>query len=150
MSKPLLTFDVFQQSVNILRQIPRTDTETQKAYYERLQKEYGVKPSRPVLQLIEKSMVGNEDVQFMYQKYREFTRERSQKRREKEKLEKLMAQNANKANELLQQFEQFEYQHPCPCLESAYLFLRDECQNVQITNGLLTVTMEVSKWESLF
>lgn len=62
----------------------------------------------------------------------------------------LFEQNKQKAEKLAQEFEQLSSPKLCPCVESAYLFLRDECQNVQICNGLLTVTMEVSKWESLF
>ena len=62
----------------------------------------------------------------------------------------LFDRNKQKAEELAKEYEQLSFPKLCPCLESAYLFLRDECQNVQIVNGLLTVTMEVSKWESLF
>ena len=71
-------------------------------------------------------------------------------RKRRKNLKNLMAQNEQKANELLERFEQVAMPNPFHCIESAYLFLRDECQNVQISNGLLTVTMEVSKWESLF
>ena len=71
-------------------------------------------------------------------------------RKRKKETKALMVQNEKKANELLQKFEQTTIPDLSPCLESAYLFLRDECQNVHICDGLLTVTMEVKKWESLF
>ena len=71
-------------------------------------------------------------------------------RKRRKNLQNLMRQNEQKAIELSEQFEQVTISDLNHCVESAYLFLRDECQSVQITNGLLTVTMEVIKWESLF
>lgn len=90
MAKPILSFDVFQQSVNILKSFQKNEGETQKAYYERLQKNYGLKPSRATLQLIEKAMVGNDDVKEAHAKYKELTRKREadRKMRDKEKKEK--------------------------------------------------------------
>ena len=71
-------------------------------------------------------------------------------RKRRKALKSLIVQNEQKATELLEKFEQVTMPDLSHCIESAYLFLRDDCQNVQICDGLLTVTMEVKKWESLF
>ena len=81
------TFEDFVHNVRVRTEVPKKKGETEKAYFERLRENYGCM-SRFWLQTLDKAIkaVGNtDDLQLLYEKFKEIQRDQNPRKKEKKK-----------------------------------------------------------------
>ena len=80
-----MSFEEFEEIVDMMKEVPQRDKETQRDYFERLKIKHKVNRSRFTLQLIEKSIVEEpEDMRKAYEKYRTLMKGKKGKKEENE------------------------------------------------------------------
>ena len=80
-----MSFEEFEEIVDMMKEVPRRDKETQRDYFERLKTKHKVNRSRFTLQIVEKSIVEEpEDMKKAYEKYRTLMKGKKGKKEENE------------------------------------------------------------------
>ena len=150
MGSRMMDKEEFVNIITMFKFMPIKENESKNRYYKRLIESEAVKRSRTTLQLCESAVKDAPDnIDAAYEAYCKLSNDRQMKKQEA-KAKRISVEAVCQQEDVAGQCDEKLEEKPEHDLAAAYRFLMNECNDVSIYGGTLKLTMEVSKWESLF
>ena len=156
MSK-MMSKEEFEKNIKVMDLAAQQKGESQNGYFKRLKEAGLTNRSRTTLQTIVYAMEEATNIDEAYEIYCIKSRERTRTKNKKKPIQISVQELCPLESDPVQiwadcsERDMAKYEEPQHDLAAAYRFLRDQCIDVEINDMKhLIITVEVSKWESLF